>query len=79
MASETDPATSNPPRLYTPNTPTIGHHKHPRYREAYHLTQLGVAANVSLDKLLDEHDPDSGFGVKPGGPQVFVRGGLRVV
>jgi hypothetical protein len=66
MATEPLP----PPPLRTPST---GLYKHPRHREAYHLTQLGVAANVrSLDKLLDEHDPDSGFGVKPGGPQGFM-------
>lgn len=46
-----------------------------RHREAYHLTQLGTPAppvSPSLSKLLDERDPESGFGVKPPGPQGFL-------
>lgn len=44
--------------------------KSSRHREAYPLTQLGIAVNVPLAKLLDETDPDTGFGLKPGGTQV---------
>lgn len=44
-----------------------------RHREVYHLTQLGIFATVSpLSKLLDERDPESGFGIKPPGPQGFL-------
>jgi len=43
-----------------------------RYRDAYPLTQLGVSMQVPLAKLVDESDPESGFGVKPGGSQGFM-------
>lgn len=44
-----------------------------RYREAYHLTQLGThVPPASPTQLTDEKDPTTGFGVRPGGPQGFM-------
>jgi hypothetical protein len=67
----TDSTPVPPPHLYTPPLGSVPNdpYKPPRYLEAYHLTQLGMALSIP-PHLLALDDPDSGFGLKPGGPQV---------
>jgi len=43
-----------------------------KHREVYHLTQLGIHTAPSLAKLIDETNPETGFGLKSPGPLGFL-------
>lgn len=66
------PATNTRPGTAPPSTTQGSKQAATKHRAMFHMTQLGVAVNVPLTKLLDEADPESGFGFKPGGPQGFI-------